>query len=142
LAGFFGVLARTPFCPSLLRYGSSERDSGRDGHKADEHKHHAATCSRSPWFHLASDRQSIVICGIFVGGTDLPFSKTSISEARPAPIDSERHRSAVLPDLAQIFAGWTLVFLLCSLNDATFRRIILVVLLPSGLLILACSRDF
>jgi len=62
-----------------MRYGSSERDNGRDGHKADEHKHHAATCSRSPWFHLASDRQSIVICGIFFGGTDLPFSKTSSS---------------------------------------------------------------
>jgi hypothetical protein len=77
LVGFFGVLARAPFfCPSLLRYGSSERDNGRDGHNADEHKDHAATCSRSPWFHLARDRQSIVICGIFVDGTGLPFSKT------------------------------------------------------------------
>ena len=35
-----------------------------------------------PLFHLANDRQSIVICGIFVDGTDLPFSKTSISTLR------------------------------------------------------------
>ena len=32
-----------------------------------------------PLFHLANDRQSIVICGICFGGTDLPFSKTSSS---------------------------------------------------------------
>jgi hypothetical protein len=33
-------------------------------------------------FHLANGRQSIVIYGLFVGGTDLPFSKTSISTLR------------------------------------------------------------
>jgi hypothetical protein len=65
-----------------------------------------------PLFHLANDRHSIVICGLFVGSTGLPFSKTSISKAWPALVDSEHHRGSavvcagaevlfkVLPDLA------------------------------------------
>jgi len=81
LVGVFGVLVRAPFFLPipLLRDSSSGCDDGRDGHKTDEYENHVATCSRSPWFHLASDRQSIVICGICFGGTDLPFSKTSSS---------------------------------------------------------------
>jgi hypothetical protein len=71
-----------------------------------------------PLFHLANERQSIVICGIFVGSTDLPFSKTSISKGWPASVNHDR-RSAVVAialircdmsfevvlDLALIFAG-------------------------------------
>jgi hypothetical protein len=62
---------------------------------------YVATCSRSvARFHIAIDRQSIVICGIF--------------------------------------AGWMLgTFAFRYLNDATFRRIVLVVLLASGLMLVA-----
>jgi hypothetical protein len=128
LVGFLGVLARAPFCPSLLRYGSSERDNGRDGHNADEHKHHAATCSRSPWFHLASDRQSIVICGIFVGRTVLPFSKTSISKAWPALVNHEHHRGSAAvcaraDALRHVVRG-------CALPRSNFRG--MVALWPKG----------
>jgi hypothetical protein len=45
LVGYFGGLKRAPLlAPSaLLRFGSSERDDGCDGHEADEHKDHATT---------------------------------------------------------------------------------------------------
>jgi hypothetical protein len=44
LVGLIGVLSRAPFFLPipLLRYGSIERDDGREGHKADEHKHRVA----------------------------------------------------------------------------------------------------
>jgi hypothetical protein len=50
--------------------------------------------------------------------------------------------SKVLPDLALIFSGWTLGNFCISLFERHDVQAILVVLLPSGLLILACSRDF
>ena len=49
-----------------------------------------------PLFHLANGRQSIVIYGLFVGGTDLPFSKTSISKAWPALVGSKHHRGSAV----------------------------------------------
>jgi hypothetical protein len=43
LVGLFGVLVGAPFFAyPLLRDSSSERDDGREGHKADEHKHRVA----------------------------------------------------------------------------------------------------
>jgi len=99
-------------------------------------------------FHLANGRQSIVIYGLFVGGTDLPFSKTSISKAWPALVGSKHHRgSAVVCAGADADAlhvsskvdGRSVIFAFRYLNGTTFRRIILVILLPSGLLILASS---
>jgi hypothetical protein len=45
LIGLFGVLTRAPFFLPfpLLRDDSCGRDDGREGHKADEHKHRVAT---------------------------------------------------------------------------------------------------
>jgi hypothetical protein len=97
-------------------------------------------------FHLANGRQSIVIYGLFVGSTDLPFSKTSISKAWPALVGSKHHRgSAVVcagADALHVSSkvdGRSVIFAFRYLNGTTFRRIILVILLPSGLLILASS---
>jgi hypothetical protein len=72
LVGFLSALERAPlFCLSpLLRYGSSERDDGRDGHKPMNMKIMCQRLVDPPRFHLANDRQSFVICGIYVGNSD------------------------------------------------------------------------
>ena len=108
-----------------------------------------------PLFHLANDRQSIVICGIFVDGTDLPFSNTSISTLcllqSMANIIAALQLFAlalmgcgvsfkVLLDLALIFAGWTFGNFCISLFE---RRGVRAHRpgrsLAVGLLILACA---
>src|SRR5262249_742400 len=62
--------ARTVFLPSpLLRHSSSGRDDGRDGYKANEHEAIRRRVVDPPRFHLANDRQSFVICGIFIGNS-------------------------------------------------------------------------
>jgi hypothetical protein len=63
-----GVLARAPFFThSLYCAMAAASDDSRNGHKADEHKDNLARCSRSLRFHLVNDRQTFVVCGIFVG---------------------------------------------------------------------------
>jgi hypothetical protein len=83
LVGLFGALARAPLPSPLLRYSSSERDDGRDGHKADEHKAMWRRIIDLPRFHLANDRQSFVICSIFVTlGLTFPKSQSLQIEHR------------------------------------------------------------
>jgi hypothetical protein len=62
--------ARAFFSSPLLRYGSSERDDGRDGRKPMNTKIMCRRLVDPPRFHLANDRQFFVICGIFAGNSD------------------------------------------------------------------------
>jgi hypothetical protein len=115
LAGFFGALARARFFAH--RYCAMAAASATMvvvGTRPMNTKIMWRRVIDQPLFHLANDRQSIVIFGTFVGGTDLPFQRP-LQGLAPALVDSEHHRgravvalalmccevlSKVLPDLA------------------------------------------
>jgi hypothetical protein len=74
LVGFFGVLARAPFFAH--RYCAMAAASATRIVMDTSPMNTKIMWRRvvdAPRFHLANDRQCIVICGIFVGSTALPF---------------------------------------------------------------------